>query len=76
MDGYNSSNIYSNLNDQQQFRLNEISTVRDYFIGEIRERELMSNRLSKYTGTYQQIVDFRVPGSNWQVFCIVSTKAI
>ena len=51
MDGYNSSNMYSNLNDQQQFRLNEISTVRDYFIGEIRERELMSNRLSKYTGT-------------------------
>ena len=25
-------NIYPNLNDQQQFRLNKISEVRDYFI--------------------------------------------
>ena len=36
----NSPNIYSNLNDQQQFRLNKISEVRDYFIVEIREIEL------------------------------------
>ena len=34
--------IYSNLNDQQQFRLNEINEVKDYFIAEIKERELMS----------------------------------
>ena len=34
-------NIYPNLNDQQ-FRLNKISEVRDYFIADIRERELMS----------------------------------
>ena len=33
-------NICLNLNDQQQFRLNKISEVRDYFVGEIREREL------------------------------------
>ena len=45
---YNSFNIYLDLNDQQQFRLNKISEVRDYFIGEIRGRELMSKRLSKY----------------------------
>ena len=31
-------NIYRNLNDQQ-FRLNKINEVRDYFIAEIRERE-------------------------------------
>ena len=36
------SNIYKNLNDQQQFRLNKISEVRDYFIAEIKERELMT----------------------------------
>ena len=36
------SNIYTNLNDQQQFRLNKISEVRDYFIAEIKERELMN----------------------------------
>ena len=45
---YNSPNLYPDLNDQQQFRLNKISEVRDYFIGEIRERELMSKWLSKY----------------------------
>ena len=46
MTEYNSPNIYPNLNDQQ-FRLNKISEVRDYFIGEIKNRELMSKRLSK-----------------------------
>ena len=51
---YNSPNIYiyiyiyPNLNDQQQFRWNKIKEVRDYFISEIRQRELMSKRLSKY----------------------------
>ena len=37
----------SNLNNQQ-FRLNEISEIEDYFIAEIKERELMSQKLSKY----------------------------
>ena len=31
-------NIYPNLNDQQQFRLNKINEVKDYFIADIRER--------------------------------------
>ena len=44
---YNSPNIYPDLKDQK-FRLNKIGEVRDYFIAEIRERELMSKRLSKY----------------------------
>ena len=34
----NSPNIYPNLSDHQQFRLNKKSKVRDYFIVEIRER--------------------------------------
>ena len=37
----------SNLNNQQ-FRLNKISEAEDYFITEIKERELMSKKLSKY----------------------------
>ena len=41
-------NMYSNLNDQQQFRVNKIGDVRDYFNADIRERELMSQILSKY----------------------------
>ena len=37
----------SDLNNQQ-FRLNKISEIEDYFIAEIKERELMSKKLSKY----------------------------
>ena len=37
----------SSLN-KQQFRLNKIIEIKDYFIAEIKERELMSKRLSKY----------------------------
>ena len=37
----------SNLNNQQ-FRLNNISEIEDYFITEIKERELMSKKVSKY----------------------------
>ena len=44
---YNSHNIYPSFNDQQ-FRLNKISEVTVYFIGEIKEWELVSKRFSKY----------------------------
>ena len=30
-------NMYPNLNDQQQFRLNETNEVKNYFIAEIKE---------------------------------------
>ena len=36
----------SNLNNQ--FRLNKVNEIEKYFISEIKERELMSKRLSKY----------------------------
>ena len=39
-------NEASNL-DNQQFRLNKIIEIKDYFISEIKERELMRKRLSK-----------------------------
>ena len=46
------NNIYPNLSptlsNNQQFRLNRINEIRDYFVAEIKERELMSKRLSKY----------------------------
>ena len=44
-------NIYSNLNDQQ-FRLKKINEVKNNFIAEIKERELMSKRLSKYIASF------------------------
>ena len=37
----------SNL-ENQQFRLNKINEISDYFIAEIKEKELMSKRLSEY----------------------------
>ena len=36
----------SNL-DNQQFRLNKINEIKNYFIAEIKERESLSKRLSK-----------------------------
>ena len=44
-------NIKSNLNNQQ-FRLNKISEIEDYFIAEIKERELMSKKPSKYISSF------------------------
>ena len=46
-------NIYPNLsavslNDQQQFRLNKINEIQDYFVAEIEERDLMSKRLRTF----------------------------
>ena len=41
----------SNLNNQQ-FRLNKISEIEDYFIAEIKDRELMSKKLSKYISSF------------------------
>ena len=34
--------------NNQQFSLNKISEIEDYFIAEIKERELMSKKISKY----------------------------
>ena len=52
--------IYSNLNDQQQFRLYKISEVRDYSIAEIRERELMSKMLNKYIASFDCFEKFLI----------------
>ena len=41
-------NLSAPLSDQQQFRLNKINEIKDYFVAEIKESELMSKRFSKY----------------------------
>ena len=38
--------------DNQQFRLNKINEIKDYFIAEIKERVLMSKRLSMYIASF------------------------
>ena len=60
MDDFNKTpNIYPNLNEntsnEQQFRLNKINEIKDYFIAEIRERELMSKNLSKYIASFEYL---------------------
>ena len=45
-------NLTSNLSDEEQFRLNKINEIKDYFVAEIKERELMSKRLSKYIASF------------------------
>ena len=45
-------NIYQNLavniSNEQQFRLSKINDIKDYFLAEIIERELISKTISKY----------------------------
>ena len=49
-------NMYPNLSaipsSEQQFRLNKIIEIKNYFIAEIEERELMSKRISKYIASF------------------------
>ena len=49
-------NMYPNLcitpSNDEQFKLNKINEIKDYFIEEIKERELMSKNLSKYIASF------------------------
>ena len=47
---YNSAEA-SNLNNQH-LRLNKINEIKYYFISEMKERELMSKKLSKYIASF------------------------
>ena len=55
-DFHETSNMYpylnANLSNDQQFRLSKINETKDYFIAKIKERELMSKRLSKYIASF------------------------
>ena len=46
-------NLSANISHDQQFRLNKINEIKDYFISEIRERELMSKNRSMYIDSFQ-----------------------
>ena len=46
-------NLSSNISNDQQFRLNKISEIKDHFIAEIKERELLSKNLSKYIASFE-----------------------
>ena len=55
-DSHETPNMYPNLrvtqSNEQQFRLSKINEIKDYFVAEIKERELMSKRLSKYIASF------------------------
>ena len=57
-------NIYPNLGVPQKIRLNKINRIKDYFVAEIKERELMSKILSKYIASfdyyYKSLIGFSV----------------
>ena len=46
-------NLSANISDDQQFRLNKINEIKDYFTAEIRERELMSKNSNKYIASFE-----------------------
>ena len=61
VDSHETHNVYPNLsatplnillNDQQHFRLNKMNEIKDYFVAAIKERELMSKRLSKNIASF------------------------
>ena len=45
-------NLKLNLSNDPQFRSNKSNEIRDYFVAEINEREIMTKRLSKYIGFF------------------------
>ena len=42
----------TNLIDETKFRLNKISRIESYFIGEINQRKLYNKKLSKYVAAF------------------------
>ena len=57
MDEHNSHcmypNLIANVSNDQQFRLNKLNEIKDYFIADIREWELMSKNPSKYIASFE-----------------------
>ena len=46
-------NLSANISNNQQVRLNKINEIKDYFIAEITERELMSKNFSEYIASFE-----------------------
>ena len=60
-DFHETPNIYPNLNanisNEQQFRLNKINEIKDYFLAEIRERELIRKNICKYVASLTALIN-------------------
>ena len=51
----NAIQLSVNISSDQQFRLNKRNEIKDYFIAEISERELMSKYLSRYIASFEYL---------------------
>ena len=58
-DFHETPNLYPNLNanisNAQQFRLNKVNEIKDYFLTKIRERELIGKNLRKYIASFEYL---------------------
>ena len=45
-------NLSATPSNEQNFRLRKINEIKNYFVPEIKEKELMSKRLSKYITSF------------------------
>ena len=45
-------NLSANISNDQQFILKKINEIKDYFLAETRERELISKNISIYIGSF------------------------
>ena len=56
-DFHETPNMYPSLStipsNDQKFRLNKINEAKDYFVAEIKEREIMSKSISKYIASFE-----------------------
>ena len=72
-DFHETQNMYPNLNtkpsNDQQFRINKINEIKDYFTAEIKETELMSKDLSKYIASFEYF-------DKWLIVLSVATGSI
>ena len=48
------------VSNQKQFRLNKINEIKDHFVAEVKERELMKKRLSKYIASFNYFDNFDI----------------
>ena len=48
-------NLSANISNDEQFRLNKINEIKDYFIAKIRKRELMSKNLCQYNASFEYV---------------------
>ena len=76
-DSHETNNMFPNLSaplsDQEQFKLNKINETKDYFVAEIKERELMNKGLRKYIASFDY---FQVSIDNPFIALSVTTGSI